>query len=118
MKTPTYIKFKGAVYRKAYLPTYLNAPGKALKWGPEEWPTEEYLEGMSEKPPLSRQEYDFLLQKRQELTQQLSSTTSPAEQRAIARDLHIVEEKIMATRVWLSERRPDYHRLKHWAKSK
>ena len=118
----TYIKFKGALYRKAdrRMDEILSRkPGRNITWGPDEWPSDEYLETMQEKPPINKEQFDFLQQQVSELQGQVARAGSPEDKRVLMRSLGTIEHKIIEIRHWLYEHRPgpDY-RLKHWAKTK
>jgi hypothetical protein len=117
----TYLKFRGSVYRKAdrRMDEILSRqPGKNITWGPDEWPSDEYLETMKEKPPLSKADFLFLQRQVQELQDKAAQEQSPVEKRVLLRSISMLEHKIIQLREWLYNQRPSTsYRLKHWAKS-
>jgi hypothetical protein len=94
----SYLKYRGGLYRLA---------GRDLLWGPEEWPSDEYLSTMTEPPPVNKQEYLFLLQQKQEVERKLEQAASPEERRILAGTLRTLFHQITEIRAWLHD--------KHWA---
>lgn len=109
------IKYRGQFYRKAEQ----LMPPKNIIWGPEEWPSDEYLATLSEQPPLTKDEYLFLQQEKVELERKLEQASTPEERRVLSSALRSVFSKITETKAWLHDKRPkSSYRLKYWAESR
>jgi hypothetical protein len=116
----TYLKFRGALYRKAdrRLDQVLSRPpGKQLTWGPDEWPSSEYQDSLTERPPLSQEEFQALRRQIEETKAQIARASSPEERRYLMRELGTMEDAVLKTRAWLHDKNPASYRqrLKHHA---
>lgn len=121
MPTSTYLKFRGALYRKAdqRMDRILSRPpGKNITWGPEEWPSDDYLASMPEKPPVSKVEFLALPQRIAELKTLVAQASAIDEKRKLFSELREKEQLFLVTRAWLHENNPrsPRQRLRHEAK--
>jgi hypothetical protein len=116
----TYLKFRGHLYRRAKLwPPSGPSSDRGIHWGPDKWPSDQYLQSLSDRPPMNRDEYEFLEQRVQELKDELAAVSDPADRRALDRSIRELEHRLLDTDQWLYDRNPkSFQSRKWWASTK
>lgn len=115
MRVSKYLLFKGAVYRLAALPM-----PRDISWGPDEWPSEDYIVSMQLRPPMSKEEYYDIKRQIDALEETALRSPSTEDRQVAEREALDLARLILPVKRWLHENNPGAERMyrRRWMQGK
>ena len=102
----TYLIFRGAVYREAEM-----VERKDISWGPDEWPSDEYVVELQLRPPMSKGEYYELKGQLDAAHEAMQDATTDEERSRIESGALAIMRKLLPIKQWLHDNNPGAQRV-------